>query len=233
LLFLQLIMRRLRRTPARGRLARAAVIVPNGTLYEDGVPARIREELLTQFALHTVVRLPKGVFEPYADIATNILFFDRDEAVTAVWFYEHPLPPRRAHLKGKKYSATDGIRFEEFDPLLRWWPDRQENEFAWKVSVGTLRESGWDLAQIHPKHARLAFADPVQVIQNVRRTKDESELLLRGLEDLLASVKNVNAPPVELNQLISARRSTIAVQDDELYVRPRVQLHFRGCKIRD
>src|SRR5206468_11245277 len=71
LLFLQLIMRKLRRAPKPGR---AAVVVPNGTLYEDGIPQRIREELVTDFNLHTVVRFPKGVFEPYTDIATNILF---------------------------------------------------------------------------------------------------------------------------------------------------------------
>ena len=78
LLFLQLIMRKLRRQPTpAGRPARAAVVVPNGTLFGDGVCARIKEELLKEFNLHTIVRLPNGVFSPYTPIPTNILFFDR------------------------------------------------------------------------------------------------------------------------------------------------------------
>src|SRR5262249_22806884 len=122
LLFLQLIMRKLRRQMTEaGKPARAAVIVPNGTLYSDGVAERLREDLLTNFNLHTVVRMPKGVFEPYTDIATNILFFERGGPTKTVWFYEHPLPPHRQHLKGKSYSATDSLRFEEFAPLRSWW----------------------------------------------------------------------------------------------------------------
>src|SRR5206468_6830859 len=85
LLFLQLIMRKLRRTPKPGR---AAVVVPNGTLFGDGVCARIKEELLKSFNLHTIVRLPNGVFAPYTSIATNILFFDRSQPTEDVWYYE-------------------------------------------------------------------------------------------------------------------------------------------------
>ena len=64
--------------PGHGRTAgRAAVVVPNGTLFGDGVCARIKEELLKEFNLHTIVRLPNGVFAPYTSIPTNLLFFDR------------------------------------------------------------------------------------------------------------------------------------------------------------
>ncbi len=87
LLFLQLIMRKLRRQPTlAGRSARAAVVVPNGTLFGDGVCARIREELLKYFNLHTIVRLPNGVFAPYTNIPTNILFFDRSAPAKEVWY---------------------------------------------------------------------------------------------------------------------------------------------------
>src|SRR3989454_11140601 len=85
LLFLQLIMRKLRRQPNPGR---AAVITPNGTLFGDGVCARIKEELMKEFNLHTIVRLPNGVFSPYTNIATNILFFDRSRPTRDVWYYE-------------------------------------------------------------------------------------------------------------------------------------------------
>src|SRR6266513_3149725 len=87
LLFLQLIMRKLRRAPKPGR---AAVVVPNGVLFGDGIAARIKEELLREFNLHTIVRLPNGVFEPYTPIATNVLFLDRSGPTKDVWYYEQP-----------------------------------------------------------------------------------------------------------------------------------------------
>jgi len=77
------------------RYARAAVVVPNGTLFGDGVSARIKEELLKEFNLHTIVRLPNGVFAPYTSIPTNILFFDRSGPTREVWYYEQPLPEGR------------------------------------------------------------------------------------------------------------------------------------------
>src|SRR5207245_879405 len=93
LLFLQLIMRKLKRQPtSAGRAARAAVVVPNGTLFGDGVCARIKEELLKDFNLHTIVRLPNGVFAPYTDIPSNLLFFERGSPTEAIWYYELPLP---------------------------------------------------------------------------------------------------------------------------------------------
>ncbi len=134
LLFLQLIMRRLHRQPTRmGRSARAAVVVPNGTLFGDGVCARIKEELLKEFNLHTIVRLPSGVFAPYTGIPTNILFFDRSGPTTEVWYYEHPLPDGR-----KNYTKTQPIQFDEFVDCMNWWSKREENQQAWKVPVEDL-----------------------------------------------------------------------------------------------
>jgi type I restriction enzyme M protein len=230
LLFLQLIMRKLRRHPKPGR---AAVIVPNGTLYEDGVAQRIREELMAEFNLHTVVRLPKGVFEPYTDIATNILFFERGGPTKEVWFYEHPLPPHRSHLKGRSYSATDGIQFEEFGQLIKWWHKRKENDQAWSVSVDLLREKNFDLAQNHPKSAVVSLPLPSETIAAVRRMKDEAEKTLCELEDTLSSLAAVSAPRVSLRDLLKPRRDSVRISDDLEYTRPRVQLHFRGAKIRD
>ena len=132
LLFLQLIMRKIRRTPKRGR---AAVVAPNGTLFGDGVCARIKEELLKEFNLHTIVRLPNGVFAPYTSIPTNILFFDRSGPTKEVWYYEHPLPEGR-----KNYTKTAPIQFEEFADCIKWWKKREENERAWKISATELLE---------------------------------------------------------------------------------------------
>src|SRR5947199_4814929 len=130
LLFLQLIMRKIRRPPKPGR---AAVVVPNGALFGDGVCARIKEELLKEFNLHTIVRLPNGVFAPYTSIPTNILFFEacppnpEGFCTRETWYYEHPLPEGR-----KNYTKTQPLQYEEFGPMRAWWENRAENERAWR-----------------------------------------------------------------------------------------------------
>ena len=147
LLFLQLIMRKLRRRPTpAGRPARAAVVVPNGTLFGDGVCARIKEELLKEFNLHTIVRLPNGVFAPYTSIPTNLLFFDRSGPTREVWYYEHPLPEGR-----KNYTKTAPIQFEEFAACQAWWTQREENERAWKVPAAELLANGCNLDRKNPR----------------------------------------------------------------------------------
>ena len=127
LLFLQLIMRKLRRPPKPGR---AGVVVPNGALFGDGVCARIKEDLLKNFNLHTIVRLPNGVFAPYTSIPTNLLFFDRSGPTKEIWYYEQPLPEGR-----KNYTKTKPMQYEEFADCLAWWSNRQENDRAWRVKA--------------------------------------------------------------------------------------------------
>ena len=145
LLFLQLIMRKLKRPPKPGR---AAVVVPNGTLFGDGVCARIKEELLKEFNLHTIVRLPNGVFAPYTSIPTNLLFFDRSGPTEEVWYYEQPLPEGR-----KNYTKTQPIQFEEFAGCLDWWSKREENDRAWKVPAAELLANGCNLDRKNPNAA--------------------------------------------------------------------------------
>src|SRR2546426_4077331 len=162
LLFLQLIMRKLRRSSTNPlihqstnpgtapstldtrhptpRSARAAVVVPNGTLFGDGVCARIKEELLKEFNLHTIVRLPNGVFAPYTPIPTKPLFFDRSGPTREVWYYEHPLPEGR-----KNYTKTAPLQFEEFATCQTWWTQREENERAWTVAAAELLASNCNL----------------------------------------------------------------------------------------
>jgi type I restriction enzyme M protein len=131
LLFLQLIMRKLRRPEAnQGRPGRAAVVAPNGVLFGDGVCARIKEELLRHFNLHTIVRLPNGVFAPYTSIPTNLLFFERSGPTREIWYYELPLPEGR-----KGYTKTRPLQFDEFAECIAWWPKREANEHAWVVAV--------------------------------------------------------------------------------------------------
>ncbi len=130
LLFLQLIMRKLRRKKAGTRGGRAAVVVPNGTLFADGVAARIKKQLLEDFNLHTIVRLGDGVFAPYTDIPCNLLFFEHGGPTEEIWYYEVPVPEDR-----RKYSKTRPLQYSEFEPVKAWWNKREENEHAWKVTA--------------------------------------------------------------------------------------------------
>lgn len=133
LLFLQLHMRLLKRPEKNnGNPGRAAVVVPNGTLFGDGVCARIKERLLKDFNLHTIVRLPNGVFAPYTGIPTNLLFFDRSGLTKTIWYYEIPMPGGR-----KNYTKTKPMQFEEFADCIAWFKKqhRDENENAWSVKA--------------------------------------------------------------------------------------------------
>lgn len=132
LLFLQMIMRRLKRD-GKGR---AAVVVPHGVLFGGGIAARIKADLIKQFNLHTVVRLPEGVFSPYTGIATNILFFDTTKATGDIWYYEQPKPEGR-----KNYTKTAPLTSEELQPCLDWWKARELNKQAWKVKGKDLIET--------------------------------------------------------------------------------------------
>ncbi len=170
LLFLQYIMRKLRVAgakvpggPPAARGGRAAVVVPNGTLFGDGVCAVIKEELLKEFRLHTIVRLPQGVFAPYTDIPANLLFFERGGPTETIWYYELPLPEGR-----KKYSKTAPLQFEDFAPAQAWWAAREEGPQAWKLDFAARRaaavEAGtphWQRAEAE-RSAALALGRPLR-----------------------------------------------------------------------
>lgn len=182
LLFLQLIMRKLRKAPKTGfPSARAAIVVPNGTLFGDGVCARIKEELLRDFNLHTIVRLPNGVFAPYAGIPTNILFFDRSGSTDSIWYYEHPLPEGR-----KNYTKTQAIQFEEFTPCLQWWSKREENKRAWKVSAADITESGYNLDLKNP-HARedITHLPPEHIAESIFQKEQRIVEIIDNIKERL------------------------------------------------
>jgi type I restriction enzyme M protein len=179
LLFLQLIMRLLRRQPTPGR---AAVVVPNGTLFGDGVCGRIKHELLTQFRLHTVVRLPNGVFAPYTSIPTNLLFFDRSGPTEHVWYYEQPLPAGR-----KNYTKTAPMQFEEFADCLAWWNERAENERAWKVSAKELIDGGCNLDRKNPNAKPDAeHLPPEQLVESILAKEAKIAAIVGEIKALLA-----------------------------------------------
>ncbi len=179
LLFLQLIMRKLRRQPKPGRVG---VVVPNGTLFGDGVCARIKEELLKDFNLHTIVRLPNGVFAPYTSIPTNLLFFDRSGPTKHVWYYEQPLPEGR-----KQYTKTMPMQYEEFKDCLAWWKKRKETDRAWKISAKDILASGYNLDIKNPSSKQdLAHLPPEQLVESILKKEQQIMGIMDEIKKLLA-----------------------------------------------
>lgn len=179
LLFLQLIMRKLRRPPNSGR---AAVVVPNGTLFGDGICARIKQELLTEFNLHTILRLPNGTFAPYTSIPTNVLFFERGGPTQEVWYYEQPLPEGR-----KNYTKTQPLQFEEFAPLVAWWRNREENNLAWKVPAAELLGNNCNLDRKNPNSKDdIAHLPPEQLVESILLKEQRIAEIIGDIKALLA-----------------------------------------------
>ncbi len=180
LLFLQLIMRKLRRPIGGFKGGRCGMVVPNGVLFGDGVCARIKEELLKEFNLHTIVRLPNGVFAPYTIIPTNLLFFDRSGPTKEVWYYEQPLPVGR-----KNYTKTAPIQFEEFSPCLDWWEKREENEQAWKVPVANLVANNCNLDLKNPRGKEdIAHLAPEVLAENILKKEQKIVEIIGNVRDL-------------------------------------------------
>jgi len=184
LLFLQLIMRKLKRqSTSEGRPARAAVVVPNGTLFGDGVCARIKEELLKDFNLHTIVRLPNGVFAPYTNIPTNILFFDRSGPTKTIWYYEQPLPEGR-----KNYTKTQPLQFDEFKNCMAWWSKRKENDQAWRVPAKDILDANFNLDRKNPR-GKLDFQHlpPEQLADDILKKELRIAELMREIKAALGA----------------------------------------------
>jgi len=126
---------------------KAGVILPDGFLNGSGNKAKIREKLVNECNLHTIIRLPNSVFKPYATVATNILFFDKTQPTNEIWYYEHKVPNG---IKG--YSKTKPIEFEEFKKELSWWNNRIENENAWKISIDEIKSNDFNLDIKNPNN---------------------------------------------------------------------------------
>lgn len=154
-LFLVLIMRLLKKG------GRAALVLPDGFLFGEGTKTRIKEKLTKECNLHTIVRLPKGVFAPYTTINTNLLFFNKGEPTKEVWFYEHPYPPGY-----KSYSKTKPIRISEFDAEKAWWDKREENEYAWRISIEDLKARGYNLDVKNPHIEEVETLAPQTLLAN-------------------------------------------------------------------
>ncbi len=146
-MFLVLIVKKL----LKDKGGRGAVVLPDGTLFGEGVKNKIKELLMRECHLHTIIRLPNGVFNPYTGIKTNLLFFTKGKPTDVIWIYEHTYP------KGvKSYSKTKPLRIEELHPIVDWWgkesngfKDRVETKNAWRVDFNSLKDEAIAKAQPH------------------------------------------------------------------------------------
>jgi len=177
-LFLQLVIRQLKDG------GRCGIVVPNGLLFGGGVGARIKQQLLTECNVHTIVRLPDGVFEPYTAIPSNLLFFDKTGRTKEVWYYEVPPPEGR-----KKYSKTKPMRFEELAECQAWWDSREPNDRAWRVPIADIEASGFNLDLRNPHRPDdLAHRPPAELLAELIETQRE---ILERLEELRSDVGDI------------------------------------------
>jgi type I restriction enzyme M protein len=164
---------------------RAGIVLPDSSLTGDGIKQRIRQRLLEECNLHTIIRLPKSVFQPYATVPTNLLFFDKGKPTKDIWYYELRLPEGV-----KSYNKTKPIRIEEFDPIKKWWKKRTENELSWKVSIDTIIERGYDLDIKNPHIAEEENISPTLLYDELNETKQKANQALSVIADELKRLNN-------------------------------------------
>ncbi|WP_313587233.1 class I SAM-dependent DNA methyltransferase [Aquidulcibacter sp.] len=179
-LFLALIVRLLKSG------GRAAVVLPDGSLFGEGVKTRLKEHLMEECHLHTIVRLPNSVFKPYASIGTNLLFFEKGSPTKEIWFYEHQVPEGQ-----KAYSMTKPIRLEHFQGCMDWWGGadrvgREETPQAWKVSAEDIRARGYNLDIKNPHAVADDHGDPETLLAELARAEAETARLRDQLKSILA-----------------------------------------------
>ena len=178
-LFLALIVRLLK--PG----GRAAVVLPDGSLFGEGVKTRLKEHLMEECNLHTIVRLPNSVFKPYASIGTNLLFFEKGEPTREIWFYEHLVPEDR-----KAYSMTRPIKLEHLQPCMDWWggpnrKGRKPTDRAWKVSADDIKARSWNLDVKNPHAAEADHGDPEELLAKLADAEAETAALRDRLKAML------------------------------------------------
>jgi type I restriction enzyme M protein len=181
-LFLVLIMQLLKSG------GRAALVLPDGFLFGEGIKTRIKEKLLADCSLHTIVRLPNSVFAPYTSIKTNLLFFTKGTPTQDIWFYEHPLPAGV-----KAYNKTKPMKVQEFEALAQWWGSetdgfstRVEHEYAWKVSLADIQGRNYNLDCKNPHVGEQITHDPELLLAQYQTMQQDISQLRSQLRTILA-----------------------------------------------
>jgi type I restriction enzyme M protein len=187
-LFMALIVKLLK---AHGR---AAVVLPDGFLFGEGMKTRLKQELLEKCNLHTIVRLPNGVFAPYTGIKTNILFFTKKPeseqlGTKQIWFYEHPYPEGVT-----SYNKTKPMRFEEFQTEIDWWGSEADDfksrvvtEQAWCVSIDDIIARNYNLDISNPHVDEVVNHDPAELLAEYSQQQAEIQSIRNELKSILAA----------------------------------------------
>ena len=158
---------------------RAGIVLPDGSLTGEGIKQRVRQRLLEECNLHTIIRLPNSVFQPYATVATNLLFFEKGKPTKEIWYYEHRMPEGY-----KAYSKTKPIQVKEFDPIKKWWKKRKESEVCWKVDIQTIKDRGYDLDIKNPtKQAEEHEYSSAELMEMLHLSFLKSDKLLTKLKE--------------------------------------------------
>lgn len=157
---------------------RCAIVLPDGSITGDGVKARIREKLLTDCNLHTIIRLPQSTFFP-ATVSTNLLFFEKGSKTNDIWYYEHKLPEGQ-----KSYSKTKPIQFHEFQPIIDWWNNREESDVAWKVNIKDLKDWDLDVKNSHIKEEEKLMSSNELINMLLKENNSIADLLTNLKADL-------------------------------------------------
>jgi type I restriction enzyme M protein len=167
---------------------RAAVVLPDGFFFGEGIKTRLKEKLLTECNLHTIVRLPNGVFNPYTGIKTNLLFFTKGQVTENIWYYEHPYPEGVV-----SYNKTKPMCFDEFQPEIDWWgsekdgfASRVETEQAWKVSIDEIKARNYNLDIKNPHIAEQVIHNPDELLQKYTNQQEEISSLRGRLKSILS-----------------------------------------------
>jgi type I restriction enzyme M protein len=156
----------------------AGIVLPDGSLFGEGVKTAIKKKLLQDCNLHTIVRLPPGVFNPYAGVNTNLLFFTKGQPTKEVWYYQLPLPEGL-----KQYTKTRGITHAEFDPVRKWWNNRKANDNAWKVSVKEIEGRNYNLDFKNPNGGtKVKHTDPKEILEQIAKTETRIAQILEEIK---------------------------------------------------
>jgi type I restriction enzyme M protein len=150
------------------------------------VKTRLKEHLMEECNLHTIVRLPHSVFKPYASIGTNLLFFEKGTPTNDVWFFDHQVPAGQ-----KAYSMTRPIRIEHVQPCVDWWggPAREGRVAtgqAWKVSLDEIKARGYNLDCKNPHTVADTHGDPDDLLKSLRAAEQRADLLRDQLKAILS-----------------------------------------------
>ena len=183
MLYFQYVMAMLKRPHGR-----CGIVLPNGFLFGGGVAAEVKRQLLNRFNLHTIVRLPNGVFAPYTGIPTNLVFFEacdpggEEPCTREVWYYEQPLSEGR-----NSYTKTKPLQYEEFAECIAWWDNREENERAWKVPVEQILANECNLDIKNPNAREdLEHVPPEQLVEDILKKEQRiAEIMLEIKQALM------------------------------------------------